>query len=163
SRRRGRGDRGAILMVVAVSMVAILAIAALVIDVGLARSARRDDQAIADLAALAAGWYLSGHGEVSVAGNPRSACKAAINSAKTNQRASAPTTDAATACASFPLEVATCAYTTPSMTPLETTLTSDRFTMTIRYPVPETEIADSRFNGVGVADGIDIPNGVTDA
>jgi hypothetical protein len=162
-RRRGPDDRGAILIIVSLSMVGILCMASIVIDLGMARSARRDDQAIADLAALSAGFFLSGHGETTSAGNPFEGCKAAYNSVKTNALGFTPTTTSSTACASFPTDNATCAYANPAMTPIYTTVTSGRFTLTIRYPIPESEISDARFNGNGANDGIDASTGMPDS
>ena len=57
-RRRAAGDQGVSLVIVALSMVAILGIAALVVDLGNARQMRRELQGGTDAAALAAAQDL---------------------------------------------------------------------------------------------------------
>src|SRR5690349_16888925 len=53
--RSRREERGAVAIVVALLMIALIGCAALVVDLGLARDARREAQNASDAAALAAG------------------------------------------------------------------------------------------------------------
>ena len=78
---RAPDERGAILVTVALSMLALLAFAALAVDVGQIYSARRSDQSAADAAALAAAQDLP---------NTTSAVSTAIRVAEDNLRVDLP-------------------------------------------------------------------------
>lgn len=167
--RRGRhdDDRGVVLILVAVFMLAILAITAMTIDLGAKRAARRSDQTVADLASLAAGSYLAGNGGANVVSNPFAACKAAVLSAQANISSFSPTQNLNSTCAAFPTDAGTgCSSTTA---PLEAVFSDTDHTLTIRYPIPgyespippdgspsANELTDSRFTSSGgVDDGAD--------
>lgn len=147
-------DRGVVLILIALAMVAILTMVAIVIDLGQARASRREDQAVADLSALAAGFYLSGRGQTIAISNPQKACQAAVEAAIANQPAFTPSVSSATACASFPTSASVCVDANP-MSPIQTVLTSNGYTLTIRYPIPASELSDPRFSGAGANDGTD--------
>lgn len=61
-RARTRDDAGLALLMTAGAMVALLVVAALVIDIGYAKQMRREAQASADASALAAGQVMAGDG-----------------------------------------------------------------------------------------------------
>lgn len=138
-------DRGVILIVVAVAMVALLIVVAMTIDLGSRRSNRRTDQAVADLAALAAGSFLAGNGGPTVEANARFGCKAAAHSAIMNVPGFAPSQAIDTTCAAFPTNAATsCSETT---TPIDAVFSDARYELTVRFPVPDSELSDARFTG----------------
>ncbi len=140
------------LVLVALLMVAILSMVAIVIDLGQARASRRNDQTVADLASLAAGFFLSGRGSSTVLSSPRSACEAAIISVETNIAGFSPSPGAVAACAPLPADaLGNCGATTP---PADRTVNGGDYRLVIRYPVPDSEIAEPRFTGgVGARDG----------
>ena len=155
-RRAQRDDRGIILVLVAFGMVAMLTMAAIVIDLGHAWASKRGDQSAADLAALAAGFFLSGRGSSGIVPNAFEACQAAITSVETNIDSFTPAlsaADKATACAAFPTNTASGCTSTTSATDTAG-ITRGEYTLVIRYPVPDSDIADSRFTGgTGADDG----------
>jgi len=153
ARRGRRDDRGVVLVLVALLMVALLAVAALVIDIGLARASKRGDQSTADIAALAAGFFLSGRGTSDSRVSAKLGCNAAIKSAMTNVTGFTPTLTG-TECNGFPDRVdpdAGSGGCSSAIAPV--TVTSGIYTMTVRYPVPNSELSDSRFSGTGINDG----------
>jgi len=81
--RDDRDERGAIIALVALSMVAILTVAALVVDIAVLKSDRRFDRDAADAAATSGALDLDG----STTG-PASACAVAWPTALLNHRAS---------------------------------------------------------------------------
>ena len=157
-RTRGRADddRGVALLFVALLMVAMLIMVAIVIDLGRERANQRADSSTADLAALAAGYYLSGHASSTAKPDPLGACQAAYNSAHTNQPSfspaggSAPCSDPATG---FPTADAnTC---TVSTSPIQVSMTGGGYTLTVRWPIPSSELTDPRVSGAEGNDGTD--------
>lgn len=149
---RADGDRGVVMIIVAVSLVALATIAALVIDLGYARQRKHGVQHAADLAALAAGYQLSGRGNAYLVSDPRRACTAALGSVKENLTDFA--SGATLACDSFPVTGVSpdCTDSTP-MTTVSTT--SAGYTLRVDYPVPDAEIADAAFSGgIGTGDGV---------
>jgi hypothetical protein len=153
--RAAEGDRGAVLIIVAFSMALIMIIAAIVLDLGQLRSTRRSDQAAADLAALAAGAYLSGSAGsgVDVFADPRGACEAALDSIKANlpDFPASATID----CSSLPARGSEpeCIGSTPMRTVVASGAAPYQFSLD--YPVPDSEIADSRLaSGSGANDGL---------
>lgn len=121
-----RGDdaeRGSIIVVFAFSLVALLVIAALVLDVGYAYGVSRQDQTAADLSAIAAARHLPG--------DPPSACAAGWDYLKANLPGLP--SGAVSPCSGFP---STCTSTTA----VDYTATSTGpYTVTFRYPVPDTD------------------------
>lgn|GEM_PF-4060937 len=153
SGRRLRQDQGVVLILIALLIVALLTTVAIVIDLGALRADRRDTSKGADLAALAAGYHLSGRGDVDVTMDPRAACEAALRSVKENT--SGFPSDATMGCGALPLTggVPHCDDTTDMVT--VTSLGSGPYLLTVEYPVPASEISDSRFaGGVGAEDGL---------
>ncbi|MCU1355945.1 MAG: hypothetical protein JWM89_1363 [Acidimicrobiales bacterium] len=145
-------ERGAILIITAVSMTALLILASIVIDLGQARSTKRTLQNVVDVAALAAGYHLSGHGNGLVISDPQNGCVAAFRSVRENlagvgSSSTIPCTQlAATA------EAPDCTTSTPMKT--VTSVGSGSFTVAVSYPVPDSEINDSRLlDGAGWNDG----------
>lgn len=152
TRRRLDDERGIVLILVALAMIAVLSVAAMAIDLGAKRSNRRSDQTVADLASLAAGYFLSGNGSEPVTYSPFLACQGAVNSARTNVPEFEPTQNPATACAVLPLDAST--LCTSSTGPVDVVFSDARHTLTIRYPIPGSELADARFTGgTGSEDG----------
>lgn len=151
--RRAGDDRGVVLILIALSMLAILGIVAIVVDLGQLRADRRAASTAADVAAVAAGYHLSGRGTDPIAPSAKTACKGAINSIQTDIAGFRPAlTDAQqnAACAGLPDTIlAGCVASIPPVV-----ITRGDYTLTIRYPVPSSEIVEPRFkNGVGVEDG----------
>ncbi|HEY2982506.1 MAG TPA: pilus assembly protein TadG-related protein, partial [Jatrophihabitantaceae bacterium] len=150
--RSNTDERGVVLIFVALTMVAILVIASIVIDLGQLRNTRRQSQSATDLASLAAGYYLSGHGNAAATSDPRGACNAALNSLRSNLS----DLPAATAldCDSLPLTGSAPYCTSITSIPPLTATGASPYEVTIQYPVPASEIRDSRFaGGTGVNDG----------
>ena len=152
-RRHGDGERGAVLVLTGVFMVGLLVVAAIVVDLGQMRSTRRHSQSATDLAALAAGYYLSGRGTSGDAkAEPRAACQAALASIKANV---ADFPDSASMnCDAFPVQGITpdCTNLTPSKTLVATG--SGNYTLAVTYPVTAGQIKDTRFVGDGKDDGL---------
>lgn len=148
-----RRERGAVLVIVGCCMVGVLIIAGMVVDLGQMRAMRRSNQSVSDLAALAAGFYLAGNASstVDAASDPVGACKAAVNSVRANV-GNFPS-GAGVDCDSLPFSAA--APCTDSSAPVTVTATNaSPFTLRIEYPVPASDIADSRYaGGVGKDDG----------
>src|SRR5205807_1152452 len=90
---RSREEQGFVLVLFALLMVALLGVAAVVVDLGQQRSSRRSAQAIADLAALGGGKSLS-------AGDPGQACVDAITYLNMNVQDLSPKITASTFCTS---------------------------------------------------------------
>ena len=152
------------LLLVATFMFALGTMVAMVVDLGQLRADRRDAQRNTDLAALAAGYYLAGEGSGSSAvANPMAACSAAIASVKTNVSDFPASASFTPDCSALPVDSTVC-ETWPSshggvpmpMETLTTSGTSDRYILTLKYPVPDSEINDARLSGgTSVADGTD--------
>ncbi len=152
TRARGDGDRGIVLILVAVAMIAILAVAAMAIDLGTKRSNRRSDQTVADLASLAAGYFLAGNGSATTMFSPNLACRGALTSAQANVPEFTPTQNPVTACAALPVDAST--LCTGATVPVDVVFSDTRHTLSIRYPIPTNELTDIRFaGGTGSEDG----------
>lgn len=122
SRRCEHSDRGAVILVVAMTMAAIVILASLVINIGGARYARARDQDSADAMALAAAAKLDASG-----GNNQAACSAAWAYALTNLGvASSP----APACVNF-------AGVCDPSTARTVSVTTGGFTFSFVNPVPD--------------------------
>jgi hypothetical protein len=136
-----RDERGAFIIIWALLAIALFAMVAIVVDLGQLRTARRNNQSVADLAALAAGQNLGN-------GRPQQACADAWSYLLSNvgdmpAGATSPCGSVPTACPSPVPVLASRTYTT----------TANPFTVTITYPVTDADIADPKFGGVGSNDG----------
>ncbi len=132
--RRGDPERGAVLVIMTIVITALLGVTALVVDLGSLRSDVRVDQSIADFAALAAGNGLAGN-------DPVAACQSAISYINVNAKLSTAinTTSFCSGTGST-----RCSGGTGQATP---TATVDSYTVTVHYPVPDSEIADGQIAG----------------
>ena len=142
--RVNRDERGVVIWIVAAAMLAILVIAALVIDGGQYRQTRRAEQSIADFAALAAGPKLAKSGSP----DPVSACNDAFTYLKLNAPDIA--SGASMPCGNLPTSC------DPSNPPAEITATGTAttpYTISISYPVPYSDISDIRFASEAPEDG----------
>jgi hypothetical protein len=127
-------ERGATLIIATIMIVVLMSIGALVVDLGALRGNVRVDQNVADFAALAAGTALG-------ANNPVGACSAAITYVNTNANLSDPI-DAPTFCSGMGSTV--CSGGAGFATPSEQV---GSYTVSVHYPVPDAEIADSNITG----------------
>jgi hypothetical protein len=145
--RRFGGERGAVIAMFSVVLLALLTVTALVVDLGLSRQTRRSAQSTTDFAATAAGWVLAGNGQESVVPDPRAACIAAVDSvvANVSDFPSAGAAEMKALCATFPNDAAVC----PSSSTTLSTTTADPYTLLIQYPVDDADIARSEFTGGG--------------
>jgi Flp pilus assembly protein TadG len=137
---RRTDERGVVVILTALMLVAMLVVAALVLDIGSARSRGSSAQSAADLAALAAGGGMS-------AGTPRRACEAAVANLSGNVAALRGTSPTGL-CAGIPVS----ACTTPGTTSQVST-TSGAVTLRIRYPVLDADIAVGGASGGWINDG----------
>lgn len=152
---RAGGDGGAVILVFAASLVFLLLLVAFAVDLGQARSSKRSEQSAVDVAALDAGWFLSGRGNSGTpVSRPREACVAAVQSVQRNVADFAPPYgDAAitTDCAALPVTQTAC---TASPTPTDVRFVAGPYVLTVRYPLPTNELDTTGFaGGVGVDDG----------
>ncbi len=152
-RRRQSGDRGAVLVLFSLSLVALVTVVCFAVDLGQARFSKRNAQSVADLAALDAGYQLSGRGDVgSPVGAPDKACVAAVQSIVRNVRRFRPAPSEATitaSCNALPASMASCVPTVPR----SVNFRAGELELTVRYPVPTTELNTEGFAGPGVNDG----------
>ena len=127
-------DRGAVLVISAAVMVALLALAAIVVDLGLSRARRGSAQSAVDLAALAAGDGLA----TDPAPDIGRACADAASYLRSNadDMPATMTVD----CSSLPPVCS--ASTAPSIS--TDGGTGGRYTVEITYPVPDAMISDGR-------------------
>ncbi len=134
---RGDDDRGAVIVLLSIFLVVLMVSAALVVDLGLARQARRSNQSAADLAALAAGEALA----VDPAPDARTACADAVDYIVAN--VGAIPSAVAVPCNTLP---ASCDATTVPVTVSDGSTAGD-YLINITYPVSDLSISDP-----GVAD-----------
>src|SRR4051794_15184467 len=120
---RAEDDRGVVMVLVAAIIGALLIVAAIVIDLGGARSARAKDQTTADATAAAAAAHVDPTGA-----NNSSACLAAWNYLLSNTSITASPTPS---CLAF---AGTCVGTTAR----EVVITRDDYTITFTNPVPDS-------------------------
>jgi Flp pilus assembly protein TadG len=137
---RRDGERGAFAVFTALLLTMTLGFAALLVDLGQLRATARNEQSYVDFAALAAGKLLS-------TGNPNGACKDAITYLNENDERITTAINSTSFCSSISN---TCSNSTTSATPSQTV--GDVQVM-IHYPVPASEITDSRWGGAGKSDG----------
>jgi hypothetical protein len=147
-------ERGATTLIFALFMVPLLIMTAIVVDLGLAGTVDRQLKASADVAAVAAGFFLAGDGSASPVSSPQLACEAAVNSIKSNLKDFPKTATMSPTCAgTFPSDAKLC---TDANTPKRTvsSVGSGNYLLTIDYPVPAADLQDSALtNGVGADDG----------
>jgi hypothetical protein len=141
SMRDRRGERGVTLVLMALGMVALLIMVAIVIDLGFVRGGAGFDQSTADLAALAGGDDLAKN-------RYEDACKEIVGYVNVNARTPS-AIDAAGFCSGFGTTVCS-GGPVPQVTP---SATAGRYTLRLRFPVPDAEIADPSF-GAGKLDGL---------
>ncbi|MEO6989840.1 MAG: hypothetical protein ABI239_14480 [Aquihabitans sp.] len=132
-------ERGVVLVMTSLAMVALLVIVALVIDLGYTRGGAGFRQSNADLAALAGGNNL-------VKGNYRKACEDVVSYVNINADIQ-PAINPVTFCQTIP---ASCINSSTPQTVRSTT--SGRYDLTVKFPVPDAQIADPTF-GAGKVDG----------
>jgi Flp pilus assembly protein TadG len=141
---RRRDERGVALVLVAMSMVTLLIIAALVIDVGRMRSRGQSMQTAADLSALAAAAGLRNS-------DVAAACQAAVNYFNTNLSSSSIT--ASNFCSQSGNDVTTTTCSGGTLTEAKPSATVNGVTLSIHYPVPDSEITSSGIVGARPNDG----------
>jgi len=135
------GERGVVLIIMTLTMVVLMVMAAIVIDLGYTRGAAGFDQSSADLAALAGGDELAIRHYAAACGDIVSYVNANASGISPIDATSFCTGFAETVCSDGPR-----AQVTP-------TVTSGKYTVSVRFPVPDEEIADPTF-GAGKLDGI---------
>ncbi|WP_421120544.1 hypothetical protein ACE2AJ_04320 [Aquihabitans daechungensis] len=135
------GERGVVLIIMSMTMVALLVMAAIVIDLGFTRGGAGFDQSSADLAALAGGDELAIR-------HYTAACTDIVSYINTNA-SGIPPIDATTFCSDF----ADTVCSDGPRTQVAPMVTSGKYTVSVRFPVPDEEIADPAF-GAGKLDGI---------
>jgi hypothetical protein len=147
ARARGTGDeRGVVLIVAMLVMIGLLGMCALVIDIQQRRVTARHGHSVADLGALAAGPDL---GTDAVA-----ACRSAITNINANIKDAAGLDPAAFCSQAGNNDAATPCSGGSSVEAMPLASTG-RYTISVHYPVPASEITDSRFaGGAGVNDGL---------
>lgn len=142
---RSEDEDGAFLILWALLLVALVVMVAIVVDLGQVRSVRRRNQSIADFAALAAAPELA-------ARQPQQACGAAFEYLRMNtpDLPSGASMAGLGGCAALP---ASCGSSTPASEAVATD--SGRYTISIRWPVPASDLVSTRFTGPGAEDGAD--------
>jgi hypothetical protein len=140
-------ERGAVLVVVTILMTTFLGVAALVIDLGQVRNRTVIDQSVADFAALAAGPALA-------AGNPLTACQAAVKYINTNAHFSS-TINGTSFCTQVGKDVTKTTCSGGSLSQAAPSVTVGAYTVSLHYPVPASEISDPNVSGgARLQDGI---------
>jgi Flp pilus assembly protein TadG len=150
-RRRCGDESGFVIVFFAVLMVAMLGLAAIVVDLGQQRSSRRTAQSIADFAALGGGKALS-------AGDIGQACLDAVTYLNSNVKDLSPKINGPTFCAGNGNTANNVTLTSCSVnggaaqaTPTQTV---GRYTLTVLYPVLDSDMADTRYTGAGKRAGL---------
>ena len=139
-------EQGAFLVLWALLLVAIVVMVGFVVDLGSLRSAARRNQSVADLAALAGGKNLG-------AGNYAAACQDAINYVNVNAP-NMPAINAVNFCSQIGNNVSQTTCSPPNtLAEARPTITSGAYTVSVHFPVPDSELADARFTGTGLNDG----------
>lgn len=143
--RDGR-QRGAVMVLFALLLVALLTVAALVVDIGTVRASAHRNQSIADLAVLAAGNKIS-------QGDYTGACEALITTLNVNARGM-PSIDADQFCAQTGNDVAKtqCSLPATGIAQARPKVTAGNYTVEVRFPVPDSEIWNAHY-GNGLNDG----------
>ncbi|HEY3673693.1 MAG TPA: hypothetical protein VGN51_22350 [Acidimicrobiia bacterium] len=134
-------ERGAIMVITALVLTALMGLTALVVDLGVVRSQARVDQSVADFAALAGARGLA-------ANNPTGACQSAIQYVNKNASLSS-AVDPVSFCSS--VGTTRCSGSSGQAKPVTT---AGDVTISVHYPVPDSEIADSHVvGGARLSDG----------
>ncbi|MEO8693293.1 MAG: pilus assembly protein TadG-related protein [Acidimicrobiales bacterium] len=143
---RQRGQRGAVMVLFAMLQLALLTVAALVIDIGSVRASARRNQSIADLSVLAAGNKLS-------QGDYTGACVALITTLNVNA-AGMSAINASDFCAQAGNDVSKtqCSLPGTGITQAKPKVTVGGYTIEVHFPVPSSEIWNVHY-GVGLNDG----------
>jgi hypothetical protein len=137
---RRDGERGAIAVFTALLLTMTLGFTALLVDLGQLRATARNEQLYVDLSALAAGKLLS-------TGNANGACKDAITYLNENDSRITTAIDSTSFCSSVSN---TCNNSTTQAAPSQTV---GDVQVIVHYPVPSSEITDTRWGGAGISDG----------
>jgi hypothetical protein len=135
-----RDDSGVAIIFVALTLTALLIIAAIVVDLGYLRGIARADQSIADLAALAGGEDLENERHVD-------ACEAMVDYLNRNAK-DMPAIDAGDFCVDMDDTVCT----DGTLDQAVATTTAGKYTVTVEFPVPDEPGAYPAL-GAGVEDG----------
>ena len=140
------GDEGSIIVVAALMITTLLAVTALVLDVGLLRINSRKLQSAADLAVVAGGRELG-------AGDPMAACIQIISYLNTNM-ADMPAIGASSFCAQSGNDVSRTVCKASSYQGQATpAITAGVYRVTLQYPVTDAQMLDSKRTGPGLNDG----------
>lgn len=149
--RRMEGESGAFIVLYALLVVALLAMVAVVVDLGQLRSVRRTSQTVSDFAALAAGTELG----KTTGGSAIVACQDAFdyvlkNAPEFPTGASIPCGDLATA-----MPTRSPCTNDPAVTPplVLQAVNEAPYVLEIVYPVSDAMISDARRGGAGENDG----------
>jgi len=148
-RARSQDERGAFLILFVLLLVVLLGLSAILMDGGQARASRREAQSISDLAALGGGKSLSN-------GSPFQACVDAVNYVNTNAEDLSPKIVASTFCAQPGQEVGlTSCSVAGGLAQAKPTFSDGHYTVTVIYPVLDSDISDSHYGpgGAGENDG----------
>jgi hypothetical protein len=146
-------DRGAVIVVFAVLMSALLVVVAIVVDLGMDRATSRILKSNTDLSAVTGGFFLSGQGTASPVSNPQYACAAVLSSMKSNLKDFPPGATMSPGCTNFPFNAASCV---DDVTAKQTLVSQNSapYVLKIEYPILAADIRDSRLvNGTDLADG----------
>jgi Flp pilus assembly protein TadG len=144
-------EKGTVVLITAAIMIVLLIMASIVVDLGSARAHRRRLQNVTDFAALAAGYALSGHANSTVTADPRGACTSAFRSIRSNLRTIPATATLACTTLAASADAPDCTGTTAMKT--VTSSGAGAYTVQVSYPVPDSEIALSQYEGIGFNDG----------
>ena len=142
-RRTARSDRGVVTILFALFAVALLAMVAVVIDIGRVRIARRTSQSAADFAAMAGGQEVAD----ATGDGPRGACVDALDYLRANL-------DGIPAGVSLPCDSLPvgCDTSTSAVTVTDGG-TADPFEIAVTYPVSDADLADPVTGGLRITDG----------
>lgn len=145
-KRPQRRERGAALVLFGMLQLALLTVAALVVDIGYVRAAARRNQSIVDLSILAAGNKLSESDYLA-------ACVNVINTLNVNAR-QMPVIDATAFCTQGGNDVTktVCSLPGTGLGQAKPKVTSGAYTVELHFPVPLSEIWNSKY-GDGLKDG----------
>jgi hypothetical protein len=132
---RAGSERGSVLVLTTLFLTVLLGMTMIVFDLGALRGNVRVDQSIADLGALAAGPGLG-------ANNPTAACTASANYISTNAKLAIPIN-----ASSFCKGMGTTVCSLGGSGQATPTTSVGKYTVSIHYPVPDTEIQDPNIVG----------------
>lgn len=145
---RGRpstDDRGAYLLLFAFAALALLAMGALVVDIGALQSTARSNQSLVDLAALSGGKRL-GYGKYELA------CRDMVTFLRSNEPELV-SLDPVSFCNQAGDQVSQTVCNAGALAQATPSATVGRFTVELHFPVPDAEIDDGDY-GSGRNDGL---------